>query len=80
MYKRYAFYTFSFLSAVQRTLIYQGCIKSCIKEKYTLERTLTATRVLFGGVFRKECLCKLALYMIYIVISLNIIVKMELKG
>ena len=64
MYKRCTFYTFFQYRPFSKTLLYQGCIKSCIIHNRNLFETLTPRRVLFCGVFRKEVLCKLVLYII----------------
>lgn len=66
MNKRYVFYTFKHSVQIKETWLYQGCIKSCIKQKSQPHPNPWKTRVLFFRVFRKECLCKLEMYEIYI--------------
>jgi hypothetical protein len=70
MYKTCAFYTFFHRSSPTKTLVCQGCIKRCIKQKHTIDGTFTATRVLSLAWFLEECLCKLGMYMIFILLEI----------
>ncbi len=65
MYKRCTSYTLVSQPPTEKALINQGCIKSCILRKKNPCQSPSAIRVLFCDVYRKECLCKLGLYMIY---------------
>lgn len=65
MDKTCAFYTLFSRSSPTKALVCQRCIKSCMNEKISSSRTLTATRVLLLSCFLKECLCKLVLSTVY---------------
>jgi len=57
MNKKHTFYSSISKASIWKTLLHQGCIKSCILRKKNPRRNRSATRVLFWVVFRKEALC-----------------------
>jgi len=65
MYKRCTSYTLVSQPPTEKALINQGCIKSCILRKKNPCQSPSAIRVLFYGVYQKETLCQLVLYILY---------------
>jgi len=71
-------YTFILSFLLHQIFINKAFIKSCINDKFKKRTSLCVPRTRFLRVFRKERLCKLALYTVYKeIIERNVKIKLK---